>query len=171
MLSIGEVRMCVDCDQDERFSRNHPLNSKIKDTDLFRHGTSSKRYLAIQKARSLLIEAPDRNWGISEKGICFEKYDKKGQYLVDYTIEKYCNAACLKDGSSEGVVLEITGRDLKKLGCPIYVDWKKPINVRRDANGIPINIKSDRPDLSIILLDRDIPLRYLKVVKRMPFKG
>jgi hypothetical protein len=107
--------MCVDWE--ERFSKEHPLEAKIKDTDLFLHGTSSKKYSAIQAKRRLLRNVPVRNWGISRIGVCFEKYVKQGQYcgVVDLTIKRYCEVACEKDGSSEGVVLLIKGRELKKL--------------------------------------------------------
>jgi hypothetical protein len=166
--------MCVDWE--ERFSKEHPL--KIKDTDLFLHGTSSKKYLAIQCTGFLLRKVPDRNWGVSRIGICFEKYVKQGQYcgvsaadLADRTIKDCCKVACENDGSSEAVVLQIKGRELKELSCPIYADWNKRYAVIYDVEGIPIDVNSDTPVLSIIVIDRDIPLRYLEVVKRVPFKG
>jgi hypothetical protein len=159
--------MCVDWE--ERFSKEHPL--KIKDTDLFLHGTSQKKYLAIQAKSRLLRNVPVRNWGISRIGICFEKYVKQGQYcgVVDLTIKHCCEVACENDGSSEAVVLQIKGRELKKLGCPIYADWNKPYEVIRNSEGIPIDVNSEASVLSIIVIDRDIPLRYLEVVKRVPF--
>ena len=59
---------------------------------------------------------------------------------------------------------------LRKLGCPIYVDLDKPYAVIRDSEGIPIDVDSNSPVLSIILLDKDIPIEYLEVVRRIPFK-
>jgi hypothetical protein len=163
---------CVEWE--ERFSRLHPL--KIKDTDVFLHGTSLKKYLAIQSKGFLLREVPQRNWSISQKGICFEKYEE-GQYcgtnakdLIDITIEGYCNATCRSDQSKEGVILQIKGRELKRLGCPIYADWNKNFPLIYDAEGIPIDVDSDAPVLSIIVLDCDIPLEYLEVAKKVPYK-
>jgi hypothetical protein len=162
--------MCVDWE--ERFSKEHPLEAKIKDTDLFLHGTSSKKYSAIQAKRRLLRDVPVRNWGISRIGVCFEKYVKQGQYcgVVDLTIKRYCEVACEKDGSLEGVVLQIKGKELKKLACPIYGDWNKNYPLKHNSEGIPIDVDSEAELLSIIV-DRDIPLRYLEVVKRAPFKA
>lgn len=161
--------MCVDWE--ERFSKEHPLTLKIKDTDLFLHGTSSKKYLVIQRTGFLLRKVPDRNWGISRIGVCFEKYVKDGQYcgVVDLTIKRYCETTCKKDGSSEGVVLLIKGRELKKLACPIYGDWNKNYPLIYNSEGKPIDIDSEAELLSIVV-DRDIPLRYLEVAKRVPFK-
>ncbi len=111
-------------------------------------------------------------------GICFEKYVGQGQYcdvdstdLVDRTIKHYCEVACEHDGSLEGVVLQIKGRELKELGCPIYADWNKLYPCIHDMKGIPIDVDSAAPVLSIIVLDRDIPLRYLEVVKKVSFKA
>ena len=161
---------------DEWFSREHPL--KIRDSDLFLHGTSSRNYSDIQRTGFLLRKAPNRNWGISERGICFERYVKQGQYcgvssvsLVDVTIENYCEIACKHDGSSEGVVLQVKGRELKELGCPIYADWNKLYPCKRNTEGIPIDVDSDVSVLSIIVVDCDVPVRYLEVVKRISFKG
>ena len=159
----------------EEFSKAHPV--KIKDTDVFLHGTSSKKYLAIKSIGFLKAKAPATNWGISKKGICFEKYDVHGTYaggraadFTEMTIRSYCETTCRKDHSSEGVILQIKGRELKKLGCPIYADWNKPPPVIKDSEGIPIDVDSDAPVLSIIILDKDIPLEYLEVVRRISFK-
>ena len=159
----------------EEFSKANPV--KIKDTDVFLHGTSSKKYLAIKSTGFLKRKAPATNWGISKKGICFEKYDEHGTYaggraadFTEMTIRGYCKTTCRRDHSSEGVILQIKGRELRKLGCPIYVDWNKPYAVIRDSEGIPIDVDSNAPVLSIIILDKDIPLEYLEVVRRIPFK-
>jgi len=37
-------------------------------------------------------------------------------------------------------------------------------------NGIPKDVNSNASVLSIIILDKDIPLEYLEVVRRIPFK-
>ncbi len=68
--------------------------------------------------------------------------------------------------------MQIKGRELKKLGCPIYVDWNKPYARIRNSEGIPIDVDTNTKYklLSIIIVDRDIPLKYLKVVKKLPFK-
>jgi hypothetical protein len=159
-------------DWEEQFSKRHPL--KIKDTDLFLHGTSSKKYSTIQRTGFLLRKVPDRNWGVSRTGICFEKYVERGQYcaigaasFVDRTIRQCCEVACENDNSSEGIVLQIRGRELKKLGCPIYADWNKPYAIIVDSEGMPIDVDPDAPVLSIIIIDRDVPLGSLEVVKRL----
>ena len=166
--------MCVEWK--EHFSKAHPL--RIKENDLFLHGTSSRKYSAIQRSGFLLRKAPNTNWGISQMGVCFEKYVKHAQYcgvsatyLVDRVIKHYCEIACKNDGSLEGVVLQTKGRELKELGCPIYADWNKPYPLIRDVEEIPVNVDSDLPVLSIIVLDCDIPLRYLEAIKRVPFKA
>jgi len=160
---------------EEKFSKAHPV--KVKDTDIFLHGTSSKKYLAIKSIGFLKRKAPATNWGISKKGICFEKYDEHGTYcgvrsadVTERTIRGYCEASCRNDHSSEGVILQIKGRELRKLGCPIYADWNKPLPLIYDSERIPINVDSNAPVLSIVILDKDIPLEYLRVVRRMPFK-
>jgi hypothetical protein len=167
-------------DLKEQFSKEHPLNLKIKDTDLFLHGTSSKKYWIIQTTGFLLRGVADRNWSVSQTGICFEKYvarahPKQGQYCgvsvadrIDHTIKMCCKVACENDDSSEAVVLQIKGRELRKLGCPIYADWNKPYWKVRDVEGNPIDVNYDAPYLSIIIIDCDIPLKYLEVVKRVP---
>lgn len=176
MISIWLV--CMGVNWEEQFSKEHPLNFKIKDTDLFLHGTSSKRYWYIQTTGFLFRRVPDRNWGISRPGICFEKYVKQGEYWgvraadhIDHTIKKCCRVACENDDSSEAVVLQIKGKELKKLGCPIYANWNKAYAKVMDVKGIPIDVNYDASFLSIIVIDCDIPLEYLEVVKRVPFKG
>lgn len=162
-------------DWDEKFSRANPV--KIRDADIFLHGTSSKKYLAIQSTGFLKRKAPATNWGVSKKGICFEKYDEHGTYagiraadFTEMTVRRYCEVACRRDHSSEGVILQIKGRELRKLGCPIYADWNKNYNRIYDSEGIPIDVDSNAPVLSIIILDKDIPLEYLEVVRRIPLK-
>jgi hypothetical protein len=162
---------------EEEVSRAHPLNSKIDDTDIFLHGTSMKKYLAIQKTGFLLGTIPMKNFSISQKGICFEKYVERGQYagtdaklLIDLTIDDYCKTACRGDQSKEGIVLQIKGRELKKLGCPIYADWNKPIPLIHDLEGLPIDVNYNSSVLSIIVVDCDIPLEYLEVARKVPFK-
>jgi hypothetical protein len=157
-------------DWKEQFSKKHILNSKIKDADLFLHGTSSKKYLSIQRTGFLLRNVPARNWSISRKGVCFEKYLERGNTLlcrvVDLTIKDYYEATSRNDGSSEGVVLQIKGRELKKLSCPIYADWNKNFPLKYDSEGIPYDVDSSAELLSIIV-DGDIPLRYLKLRKKV----
>jgi len=160
---------------EEEFSKAHPV--KIKDTDVFLHGTSSRKYLAIKSTGFLKRKAPATNWGISKKGIYFEKYDEHGTYaggraadFTEMTIRGYCETTCRRDHSPEGVILRIKGRELSKLGCPIYADWNKRYEFIRDSEEEPINVDSNAPVLSIIILDKDIPLEYLEVVRRIPFK-
>jgi len=162
-------------DWEEAFSKANPV--KIKDTDVFLHGTSSKKYLAIKSTGFLKRKAPATNWGISKNGICFEKYDEHGTYgggraadFTELTIRRYCEATCRNDHSSEGVILRIKGGELRKLGCPIYADWNKPYPKIRNSEGIPIDVDSNAPVLSIIILDKDIPLGYLEVAGRIPFR-
>ena len=158
---------------EEEFSKNHPV--KIKDTDVFLHGTSLKKYLAIKSTGFLKRKAPATNWSMSRKGICFEKYDEHGTnagviaILIEMTIRRYCETTCRNDHSSEGVILKIKGVELKKLGCPIYADWNKPYAKIYDSEGTPIDVNSNAPILSIIIVGKDIPLRYLEVVRRIPF--
>ncbi len=52
-------------EEEEKFSKEHPL--KIKDTDIFLHGTSSKKYSAIQSKGFMLGGIPERNYPISGK--------------------------------------------------------------------------------------------------------
>ena len=159
---------------EEEFSKAHPV--RIKDTDVFLHGTSSKKYMVIKSTGLLKRKTPATNWGISEKGICFEKYDEHGTYagcraadIIDLTIRGYCETACRGDHSSEGVVMQIKGRELRKLDCPIYADLNKNYAIIYDSEGTPIDVDSNAPVLSIIILDKDVPLEYLEVVIRIPF--
>ena len=157
---------------EERFSKEHPITSKIKDTDVFLHGTSSKKYLAIQSTGFLRRKVPMRNYGISRKGICFEKYVEHGEYsgVTSLSIEGHCKIACENDQSSEGVILQIKGRELKNLGCPIYADWNVGYPFVKDSEEIPIDVDSNASLLPIIIIDRDIPIKYLIATKRLPFK-
>ena len=159
----------MSADWKERFSKKHVLNSKIEDADLFLHGTSSEKYSSIQRTGFLSRIVPTRNWSISRKGVCFEKYVERGNNLlcrvVDLTIRDYYEATSRNDGSSEGVVLQIKGRELKKLACPIYADWNLNFPLKYNSKGIPIDVDSDAELLSIIV-DGDIPLRYLKLRKK-----
>jgi hypothetical protein len=156
---------------DEDFSKAHPV--KLNDTDVFLHGTSSKKFLSIKSTGFLKRSTPTTNWDISTYGIYFEKYDVQDTFareLIDMTIRKYCEATCQRDQSSEGVILQITGKELKQLGCPIYADWNKPYDVIRDAKRQAIDLDSNASLLSIIIVDKDIPLEYVTVVKTISFK-
>ena len=162
-------------EDDARFSKKYPLNTKIKDTDVFLHGTSSKRYDAIKSTGYLLRNvSARRNFTISQSGICFEKYVASGKLAnantIDNAMTRYCLNACKNDRSLEGVILQISGRELKKLGCPIFVDWNKPINRILNSVGVPIGVNYNALFLSIIIVDKDIPVEYLEVRKRVPFK-
>lgn len=159
--------VCVD--DEEEFSRKHPLNSKIKDTDVFHHCTSLKRYLAIKSSGFLRRKVSARNYSISPPmGICFEKYIEQG--VAEFSDKGHWRAACRTDRSKEGVILQITGEKLKKLGCPIYADWNDNYPVIRDSEWIPIDVDTEGPFLSIIIVDRDIPFEYLEVVGKVPFR-
>ena len=57
-------------DWEEAFSKANPV--KIKDTDVFLHGTSSKKYLDIKSTGFLKRKASATNWGISKNGICLK---------------------------------------------------------------------------------------------------
>ena len=156
----------------ESFSRKNPLNSRIRDTDVFLHGTSLKKYRAMQSKGFLLTRLKNKNFSISQNGICFEKYDEHGKYsdMIKNTIRNYCETACRNDQSSEGVILRIKGRELKKLGCPIYADWNKNYIPKYNNEGIPIDVDYNAPFLSIIVVDTDIPLECLEEVRRISFK-
>lgn len=148
------------------FSLAHPLNDKIKDDDLFLHGTSSKRYSKIKSSGYLLTELPNRVQQISQpKGICFERIPKDG-YILD-VINKYAKSACEQDGSLTGIILQINGANLKKLGCPIYPDGNKHIVTIRGPTGIPISVDVNSRYLSIIV-DKDVPVEYLTLFKEIP---
>ena len=154
----------------EDFSKKHPLNVKIKDTDVFLHGTSSKKYSAIQSKGFLKRNVLTKNHQLSAPlAIYFEKYNKYRQ--PDFT--QYSAANCSKnacenknDRSLDGVILRITGRRLKRLGCNIYVDCNYPTRFIRDENRKPVAV--DRKQLIYIkITEFDIPSKYLKVVKRL----
>mgnify|MGYP005856551401 FL=1 len=81
----------------------------------------------------------------------------------------YCRNSCQKDGSSEGVVLEIKGKELKKLECPIYADWNKHIVPTYDSLHRPNGVKYDYLFVSVIAVDKDIPIEYLSDKGRIPF--
>ena len=160
---------------EEKFSKEHPLNSKIEDTDVFLHGTSSKRYREIQSTGFLRREVPIRNYSISQKVICFEKYVEHGKRgdnadLIDRTIRGHCLNACRQDHSSEGVILKINGRELKNLKCPIYADSNEPFVCIRDSEWIPVDVDYNANFLSIAITDCDIPFKYLEVFRIVPFK-
>ena len=84
-------------------------------------------------------------------------------------VTSYCHSACSKDGSTEGVILKITGKELKKLNCLIFNDPNKNDKLLYNSEGIPIGIDSDSPILSIVV-ESDIPFEYLKEVKRIPYE-
>lgn len=155
------------------FSKKHPVNSQIKDTDVFLHGTSTKRYFAIKFEGFLKRRINVKNFGISQNGICFERYEKTGRFcgggsadLIETTLRDYCERACRKDQSSEGVILQITGKQLKKLDCPIYADWNKVYSTKK-SEGVPFEVDLNSPVISIIVLDKDIPFEYLEIWKRI----
>lgn len=154
---------------DEKFSKDHPL--KINDLYIFLHGTSSNKFLQIKDSGFLLRKPPVRNYSLSQGGVYFEKYCRNyaNSDVTRLTIKGCCQAACRNDNSSEGVILQIKGKQLNNLGCPIYADWNKHVPRIFDSRGIPVDVDSSAPVLSIII-DRDIPLNFLKVVKRLPFK-
>ena len=140
----------------------------VKDTDVFLHGTSRKNYQDIQSSGFLKHKVSHRNWSISTDGVCFEKWVKENDEIVMKVVTTYCHSACSKDGSTEGVILKITGKELKKLNCPIYNDPNKNDRLLYDSYGIPIGVDSNSPILSIVV-ESDIPVEYLKEVKRIPY--
>ena len=106
--------------------------------------------MKIQSTGFLLRKINDKNFSISQNGICFEKYDKHGTYggmnsadFIEYSIRRHCEAVCRTDQSPEGVILRITGKELKKLGCPIYADWNKPFPLKRTSDYIPQDVNYD----------------------------
>ncbi len=156
---------------DEIFSRKYPLNDIISDTDIFLHRTSSKRYELI-KSKGFILRNVDfaRNFSISTQGICFEKYTRANAKTIDGTaMPNYCRNPCKKDGSLEGVVLQIKGTELKRLGCPIYADWNKSIVRTYDSSHKPNGVKYDYLFVSVIVVDKDISIEYLSVQGRIPF--
>jgi len=153
--------------EEEEFSRKHPLNSKIKDTDLFHHCTSSKRYLAIKSSGFLRRNVSERTYSISQSGICFEKYIEKG--MSESSDIGHWRAACRTDHSKEGVILQITGEKLKNLGCSIYADWNNGYLFKYNSEGLRVDVDTEGPFLSIIIVDCDIPFEYLEVVGKGTF--
>lgn len=91
-------------------------------------------------------------------------------YTERYSIRHHYEAACRTDKSSDGVILQITGRELKKLGCSIYADWNYNYPVKRTCDYIRLDVNYDAPVISIIIVDKDIPFEYLRVFKRIPIK-
>ena len=84
---------------------------------------------------------------------------------------RFCEAACnnKNDRSIEGVILKITGRNLKRLGCPIYADWNYGFSHKRDSQWLPVDVDySGLGVTSIIITDCDIPIEYLEIAKRIP---
>ena len=161
----------------EKFSTEHPVT--VKDSDLFLHGTSSKKYFDIKRKGFLLRKVNGKNFSISQNGICFEKYDEHVTYagrnsadFIEDVIRGYCETACRKDHSLEGVIVQIKGRELNKLGCKIYADWNTPYGnaIIRNSMGKPIGVDSNASVLPIIIVDKNIPFEYLKVFKRIHFK-
>ena len=65
---------------------------------------------------------------------------------------------------------QITGKELKKLGCPIYADWNYNYPCKRTWDYIRIDVDYDAPLLSIIIVDKDVPFEDLKVFKIITFK-
>jgi hypothetical protein len=60
----------------------------------------------------------------AKRGICFERYPKEAGIGIDYLIyliKHYYEVARRNDGSSEGVVLQIKGRELRELGDVPYM--------------------------------------------------
>ena len=154
---------------------------EVKDNDQFLHGTSSKRYLSIKSSGFLLRKNVDKNYPISHPGaIYFEKYDRAGTYaglnageFIEKCISDHCRVSCKRDKSSEAVILQITGKELKKLGCTIYVDRNKNLPLKRSESGEairPLIVDSNYPVFSIMIVDKDIPFEYLKIFKKIPFK-
>lgn len=129
--------------EEEDFSKKHPVTSKIKDTDIFLHGTSLKKYLSIQSTRYLLRNVPrsERNTSLSQLGtICFAKLDKRYPELTFESMRQNCLAACQNDKSIEGVILKITGKDLKKLNGFVYADWNYGYGFIYSIEGRPIDV-------------------------------
>ena len=152
----------------EKFSRNHPLNAKIKDTDVFLHITSLKKYWVIDSTGFLLRNVSERTYSTSKNGICFEKYVKNG--VAELSVEGYCDDTCRSDNSKEAVILQITGEQLKNLGVNIYADWNDPYPLIHDPEWRPIDVDTEASFLSIIIVDCDISLEYLEVVSNVSFK-
>jgi len=161
--------------EEEKFSKAHPLNSKIKDKDIFLHATSMKRFLAIQQTGFLLKNPPQKNFSISQVGVCFEKYED-GKYcgadakgVIDLTMNGYCQTTCRADQSTEGVILQAFGKDLLKIGCAIYADWNKRTPRIRNKEGKAVDVDYSSNVLSIVV-DGDVPVESLTIMKKVPFK-
>lgn len=157
------------------FSKKHPLNRQMRDDYVFLHGTSSTRFSSIQDCGFIKRAEPGENFSISPGGICFEKFDINGTYwgesaseIIEDTVKDYCKTACKADGDLIGVILKLTGKELKKLDCPIYADWNKPFP-RVKKNGVSLDVDLGAPVISIIILDKDIPIEYVKLWKEVQF--
>lgn len=121
----------------EFFSKKYPITDQINDGDLFIHGTSSKRFSKIRDSGYLLTKVKDRVQQISQnEGVCIERVPKKGK-IID-VVREYAKNACENDGSSDGIILEMTGANLRKLGCEIFADWNKPFSRIVNNFGIPV---------------------------------
>jgi hypothetical protein len=155
----------------------------VKDSDIFLHATSSKNYSDIESAGFLkrMTNTDDKNYPISKNAIYFEKYEKNGiyagmnaaKYIEKYSMPFHCRVACRMDNSPQAVILQITGRNLNRLNCPIYVDPEKDLPFKKDESGElirPLTIDASAPVFSIMILDKDIPFDYVKIFQRIPFK-
>ena len=83
------------------------------------------------------------------------------------------SVACKRDKSSEAVILQITGKELKKLDCQIFIDPNKNLPLKRDEFGEalrPLKVDSNSPVFSIMIVDKDIPFKYLTIFKKIPFR-
>ena len=145
----------------------------MKDTEILLHGTSSKSFLSIQSSGFLKRSVSDsENYTVSQSGtICFERYIESCKSIIQGNMVRFCEAACnnKNDRSIEGVILKITGRNLKRLGCPIYADWNYGFSHKRDSQWLPVDVDySGLGVTSIIITDCDIPIEYLEIAKRIP---
>lgn len=156
----------------KEFCRAHPVNDKIEDADVFIHATSSDNYDNILNDKMLKCNSGNRNYTDSEQGIYFDKYsgtDLEKQFNRETKdLEKIPNlykTACRNDGSSELVILEITGMDLKKLQCPIIPDYHDGFTPEWEEEK-RVGIKDF---IAIVIEDKDIPLKCLKVFTKLAF--
>ncbi len=159
--------------REEQFSKLHPITSQVEDNEIFLHGTSSKRFLSIQSSGFLKRSLSDsENYSVSQAGtICFERYIESCKNIIQQNMMRFCKAACnnKNDRSTEGVILKITGKNLKELGCPIYADWNYGFHYKRDSQWLPVDVDySGLGVTAIIITDCDIPIDYLEVVKKIP---
>lgn len=159
----------------KNFSKRHPLNNQMKDEYVFLHGTSSTRFSSIQDCGFIKRAEPGKNFSISPGGICFEKFDIDGTYqglsasdFIEDTVKDYCKNACKADGDLTGVILKVTGKELKKLDCSIYADWNKPYP-RIKQNGFSVDVDLGASVISIIVLEKDIPIEYVERWKDVHF--